>query len=398
MQLQLIGPRYVTPNPVEEGARLRFKKFVFTHGHARNMPVGRTMPEEPFPRMKLAVTTTNWWAQHEVWQPNTDIPGPIITAPDALLYLEWLNRLTPQSDGKPVMRHTIALKLTKDTTHEMLKLAKEAGFYIVKIYPDGVTTNSEGGWQLLTDLYPAIEAAAKLDFIIMLHGEEPGEYIDTYAREDRFMMQSFKKLVEDFPGVQIDVQHMSRKPTLEMVGEMPKNVTGGITIHHPILTRNDVLEWMGEKRRGLNPNNHCRPPAQTFEDRDALLYAILHADESQYEKFHLGPDSAPWNEWDKYCSCGCAGVCSSPTAGPVVVELFEKNDRLNHPAFEAFTVRNGARRFKVKVNEDAYFELEKGDWTIPEKYGNVVPFWAGRKIGWRPIEPAALNPILLLVV
>lgn len=329
LPMNLLGPRYVAPNPLPLGTRLKFKKFVFTHGHARNMPTGPGM-ELPFPRMKLAVLTTSWWAQYENWQPNTNVPGPILTVEDALVYREWLQKLTPAIGGKKAMRHNVALKLTKDTTYEMLKQAKEAGFYIVKIYPDDVTSYSDGGWRLLLDLYPAIQAAAELGFIVMFHGEEPGDDIDTYDRENCFMQGSFKQAVKDFPGAEFDVQHISCKPTLEMVGEMPKNVTGGITVHHPIITRNDVLEWRGFKRKGINPNNHCRPPAQSFEHRDALLHVVLHADEPQYQKFHLGPDSAPWfaNEEHKYCDCGCAGVCTSPVAGPVIMALTNSTFRL----------------------------------------------------------------------
>ncbi len=392
--MKLIGPTYQPTQPAHVGTRRAFTKFVFTHGHARNVPFGSAL-EEPIPRMKLAVVTTSWWAQWENWQPNTDIPGPICVAEDALLYHEWLKGFTPGTEKK-VLRHNVVLKLTARTTYEILNRAKKCGFYVVKIYPDGVTTNSEGGWSSLTELYPAIQSAVELGFIVMFHGEQPGEDIDTYAREIVFMEKSFKQVAKDFAGANLDVQHISCKRTLEMVGEMPANITGGLTIHHLILTRNDVLEWKKGKRRGMNPHNHCRPPAQQFHDRDALLYAALHADETAYRKFHLGPDSAPHHTHDKECDCGCAGLCTSPNAGPVLVELYENNDRLDHPSFHAFTIGNGARIFNVQVDPSQTFTLEKGLWAVPEKYGGVTPFWAGRELQWKPIEPMALNPSLLL--
>lgn len=387
---------------LQVGERQKFLKFFQTHGHARN----KGGNEKPIPRMRTAVVTTSWWAQHELWMPNTDVPGPILNAVDLVDYQRELRLWTPAS-VKPekahdvAMTHRVALKLTKDTTLQTLKeAAVVGGLSAVKIYPEGVTQSNEKGsaWNSFQEMYPAIEAAASLNLMICLHGEQPGEKIDTYAREDLFMEKAFRNLVRDFPGVRFNIEHISTKRTLEMLLEMPERVTGGITPQHIWLTRNDVLEWKVDGRPGINPFHHCRPPVQAFEDQEALLAAVLRADEPGYDKLHLGPDSAPHLDPTKLCNCGCPGVFSSPIMGPLLVHIFHSHGKLRHAAFQAFTVDNGARIYGANPNDDT-FELEYvGDegWKVPMSYGGITPLMAGSNLSWKPTIPEALNPDLLL--
>jgi dihydroorotase len=243
------------------------------------------------------------------------------------------------------MRHSIAMKLTPKTDKAILSAAKQAGAWVVKVWPDGVTFSETGGFTDFNVMYPAIQAAAEAGFVIALHCEQPGGNIDTYAREETFLEKALRPLVADFPGARFNIEHVSTRRMLEFVGEQPANITAGITLHHAISTRNDVLEWRPQKsgRTGLNPWNHCRPPLQTFDDRDAIQRVVLNADQTANRKFHFGPDSALHLGPTKLCSCGCPGVFSIPTLAALVVELFEQNGKLDHPAFRAFTVRARAR-------------------------------------------------------
>lgn len=383
---------------IPKGTRRKFTKFILTHGHARDIPVGEVAKiEKPISRMQLAVVTTSWWAQHEIWQPNPQIPGPILTAPDALTYRLWLDQLAPIY-GRRKMRHSVSIKLMPTTTHETLEAAWAAGFRTVKIYPAGVTHSKEGWDSFEKDMYKPICWALEIGFIVCIHGEEPGDQIDTYAREEFFMINRFKKLATtDFPGGRFNVEHISKAETIFMVGEMPGNITGGLTIQHAKISRNDLLEWKSaDGKTGLNPGNHFRPPAQTLKDMAEIRYVMFHADESAYRKFHFGPDSAPHRDCDKFCVCGCPGAHVAPTLGPLVVDLYDQYRRLDHPSFYAFTVENGARAFGIEVDMEQTFELEKTDWIIPESYGGIYAFFAGRTNSWKPLELAALNPELLL--
>ncbi len=371
------------------GERRKFRKFFQTHGHARNV-IGN---EKPVPRFHTAVTTTAWWAQHEVWMPNT--APPILSATDSQNYRRELHRRAPQ------MRHSVAMKLVKDTHLLELAAFQSLGGRSVKIYPEGVTNSNEKGsaWNSFQEMYSAIEKAASRELIICLHGEQPGEKIDTYAREGVFMEEAFLGLVEKFPGVRFNIEHISTASTLEMVLKMPECITGGITPQHLWMTRNDVLEWpVAGGNPGINPFHHCRPPVQTFVDQQALLTAVLRADELGYNKLHLGPDSAPHLDPTKLCSCGCPGVFSSPVMGPLMVYIFDQMMRLDHPAFEAFTVTNGARIYGMEPNDDT-FELEyagEEGWEIPPSYGGITPLMAGSRLSWKPTIPEALRPELLI--
>lgn len=371
------------------GERRKFRKFFQTHGHARNANGN----EKPIPRFHTAVTTTAWWAQHEVWMPNT--APPILSAIDFQNYRRELHKKAS------LMRHSVAMKLVKDTPILELAAFQSLGGRSVKIYPEGVTNSNEKGsaWNSFQEMYPAIGRAASLGLIICLHGEQPGEKIDTYERENVFMTEAFSDLVKSFPGVRFNIEHISTRRTLEMVLEMPDCITGGITPQHIWMTRNDVLEWsVAGGNPGINPFHHCRPPVQSFISQQALLTAVLRADEPGYNKLHLGPDSAPHLDPTKLCSCGCPGVFSSPVMGPLMVYIFDQMMRLDHPAFEAFTVTNGARLYGIQPNDDT-FELEYvGDngWEIPSSYGGITPIMAGRKLPWKPTITEALNPELLL--
>lgn len=384
---------------LSRAVRRRFAKFCLTHGHARDIPRGKVAEKEkPISRMQLAVVTTSWWAQHEVWQPNTQVPGAILTGADAFEYRVWLERFTPNYDGKR-MRHSISIKLMPDTTKETLRAAWDIGVRTVKIYPAGVTHSKEGWSSFRKDMYQPIQWALEIGFIVCIHGEEPGDHIDTYDREYVFMTKRFKQLaLTDFPGGRFNVEHISRWETIDMVGAMPKNVTGGLTIQHALITRNDLLEWKtADGRTGLNPVNHFRPPAQKCRDMLAVREVMFRAHLPAYRKFHKGPDSAPHREEDKLCICSCPGAFVSPALGPLTVDLYDRNGKLDSPAFYAFTVENGALAFGIEVDQEDTFELVKEDWMVPDSYGNVLSFFGRRTLSWKPVEPAALNPELLLV-
>ncbi|MES2088206.1 MAG: hypothetical protein V4467_04430 [Patescibacteria group bacterium] len=377
------------------GASRKFTKFVLTHGHARDVPEGKVLEEKPIPRMKTAVITTSWWAQHDILQPNTQVPGPILTAADVVRYHTGLDRFIPVVENKNSIRFSVSIKLMPKTTRVELQAAWDIGVRTAKIYPAGVTHSKDGWTSFKNDMYQPVGWALEIGFIVCIHGEEPGDHIDTYHRESYFMRNRFKPMATtDFPGGRFNVEHISLERTIDMVGEMPANVTGGLTIQHALATRNDLLEGKWRGQTGLDPRSHFRPPAQKSPDMRAVRFVMFNAHKPAYQKFHFGPDSAP--HFDKLCICGCPGAHVAPTLGPVIVDLFDQYGQLDSPAFAAFTVENGARAFGIKVDLEQTFELERWEWEMPESYGGVLTFFGGKKISWRPTEPAALDPNLLL--
>ncbi len=346
--------------------------------------------------MYTAIATTLPYCDWQVWMPNLH-PKPITTAKRLVEYhaslvgtQELFERYNPVYRGYK-MQHNIALKLDQDTTPEILCAAAEEmdrlGLVrILKIYPDGVTTNSAGGWNDLSSLYPAIEAAIELGYIICLHGEQPGPMIDTYGREERFLNKSFAPLVEKFPQGKFHLEHITTKAAVDMVFCMPYTVGAGITLHHLVMTRNDVLEhkeW-ADSHPGMNPHHHCRPPAQTFEDQKTLLMVALNASDLGNHKFHFGSDSAGHLKRTKQTSCCCAGVQSSPVTGPVLASLFDAAGKLDSPDYEAFVGGNAMDFYGITSRCDQTFELEYRPWIVPHEYGGIVPMYANQVLEWTP--------------
>ena len=89
----------------------------------------------------------------------------------------------------------MTIKLTGDTTPMMIEDAFEAGAIAVKLYPEGVTTNSEDGVSVenIEKLYPVFRAMANCGMVLSVHGEVPG--VPILRRESAFLA-IFNKLDE----------------------------------------------------------------------------------------------------------------------------------------------------------------------------------------------------------
>ena len=88
-----------------------------------------------------------------------------------------------------------------------------------------------------------------------------------------------------------------------------------------------------------------------------------------------------WKKKKLNC-CGCAGIFNSPVAIEIVTQIFEENDSLEN--LEKFISTNGADFYNLPLNEE-YIEIKKEEWKVPEKFGNVVPLYAGKTIIWKQI-------------
>ena len=132
----------------------------------------------------------------------------------------------------------------------------------------------------------------------------------------------------------------------------------------------------------------CKPIAKREEDRDALLELAL----SGHPKVMFGSDSAPHPQHKKE-SCWCAAwVFTAPIALQVLVELFEKHNKLNN--LEKFISKNAREIYSLSTQDlnplkklvEKEIILEKKDFTVPEKYWEVVPFMAWKNLSWSIIK------------
>ncbi len=236
----------------------------------------------------------------------------------------------------------------------------------IKLYPAGITTNSEGGVESfdIEEMRTTLEAMSDLEIPLCVHGETDGFVMD---REAEFM-SIYELLAQNFPNLKIVMEHITTKAAVEMLDKYP-NLYATITVHHLLLTLDDVIGGM------MMPHHFCKPIAKRPEDLDALLSVALEA----HPKVMFGSDSAPHPQHKKE-SCGCAaGVFTAPISLQLLTEIFEQFDKLDN--LQAFVSDNAQNIYGI-CPEFKEVTLEKRPFVVPQNYSGVVPMYAGETIGW----------------
>ena len=237
----------------------------------------------------------------------------------------------------------------------------------IKLYPAGITTNSEGGVSGfdVEELRETLEAMSDLNIPLCVHGETNGFVMD---REAEFV-SIYERLAAAFPRLKIIMEHITTKESVTAL-EKFENLYATITVHHLYITLDDVAGGM------LQPHLFCKPIAKRPEDREALLKVALEA----HPKVMFGSDSAPHPKHAKE-NCGCAaGVFTAPIALQLLAELFEKHDAPveNLQAF----ISGNARSIYGMTPLEKSVTLEKRTFTVPADYNGVVPMYAGEEIAY----------------
>jgi len=236
----------------------------------------------------------------------------------------------------------------------------------IKLYPAGITTNSEGGVSGfdVEKLRPALEAMSELHIPLCVHGETNGFVMD---REAEFV-NIYEKLATAFPKLKIIMEHITTKESVAALDRF-ENLYATITIHHLLITLDDVAGGM------LQPHLFCKPIAKRPEDRDALLKVALQA----HPKVMFGSDSAPHPKHAKE-ACGCAaGVFTAPIALQLLAELFEKHNALDN--LQKFVSLNAQMIYGITPLAKTV-TLEKKPFKVPDHYNGVVPMYAGENIAY----------------
>jgi len=240
----------------------------------------------------------------------------------------------------------------------------------VKLYPAGITTNSESGVSSIdsVELKETLDAMVELNIPLCVHGETNGFVMD---REKEFM-PVYESLARDFPKLTIIMEHITTKDAVELLDKYD-NLYASITLQHLIITLDDVAGGM------LKPHLFCKPIAKRYEDRDALLKVAIE----EHPKVMFGSDSAPHPKHKKE-ACGCAaGVFTAPIALQVLVDLFDKNDALDN--LSAFISENAFKIYDINPPKKEITLIEK-PFTVPSSYmnetENVVPMYSDEVLAW----------------
>ncbi|HHD81836.1 MAG TPA: dihydroorotase [Campylobacterales bacterium] len=235
----------------------------------------------------------------------------------------------------------------------------------IKLYPAGITTNSEGGVSGfdVEELRPTLQAMSELNIPLCVHGETNGFVMD---REAEFV-SIYEMLASNFPQLKIIMEHITTKESVDAL-EKFDNLYATITLHHLLITLDDVAGGM------LQPHLFCKPIAKRPEDREALRKVAFEA----HPKVMFGSDSAPHPQ-DAKESCGCAaGVFTAPIALQVLTELFEEYSSMEN--LQAFISENAQKIYTNITIPSKKVTLEAKTFTVPQKYGEVVPMYAGEKL------------------
>ena len=236
----------------------------------------------------------------------------------------------------------------------------------VKLYPDGATTNSEGGVKSVADAETTLAIMQEMGIPLLVHGENPDAFV--MDREGVFL-PTYETLAEQFPRLKIIMEHITTAEAVTLLDRY-ENLHATVTLQHLIITLDDVAGGL------LNPHLFCKPIAKRPEDRDALLQAALSA----HPKLMFGSDSAPHPVDKKEC-CGCAaGVFTAPIALIALADLFAAHGML--ASLQNFVSNNAQRVYGVKPPTKEV-RLINEPCTVPASYGDVVPMYAGQSISWR---------------
>ncbi len=339
--------------------RIALRRFDDMHCHFR---IGPLLAEVlPF---------TAQYAGRGIAMPNTR-PRAILNENDVTWYRGEIMRVLDGLPNWPYFEPLMTIEIRDNTTPKIIMEAWRAGAVAGKVYPLGVTTNSNEG---LRDFFSkkiaeTFQAIQDVGMLLLIHGELDQERTLVTEREEVFL-PTFLKLTETFPNLKIVFEHVSTKATVKTVKQLGENVAATITAHHLCLTLNNVIG------HGIQPHHCCMPIPKGFDDRDALIKAAT----SGNPKFFLGSDTAPHTREKKECAKGACGVFTAPILPQLLAEIFEKAGRLDR--LEDFTSHFGAKFYGLPLH-NGNITLVKKEWVVPEQTGSVVPFRAGTKLQWQ---------------
>ena len=291
---------------------------------------------------------------------------PLSTQEELLAYKSRILEASKEHTFTPYM--TLFFKPTY--TKAFLESIKDK-LTAIKLYPAGITTNSEGGLTGfdVDELRPTLTAMAELNIPLCVHGETNGFVMD---REAEFV-SIYEMLATNFPKLKIIMEHITTKESVEALDKF-KNLYATITLHHLVITLDDVAGGM------LQPHLFCKPIAKRPQDREALRKVAL----SGHPKVMFGSDSAPHPQQAKE-SCGCAaGVFTAPIAIQVLTELFVEHSNIKN--LQAFLSGNAQNIYSNIIVPKKRVTLEKKPFLVPNKYGDVVPMYANETLNYSIIE------------
>ncbi len=307
---------------------------------------------------------------------------PVKTAQAAMQYRQRIMEALHSADDAaidPAIKASfdprMTLYLTDHTTVEDIKDAAQSGIVqAVKLYPAGATTNSADGVTNLASRHAVFAAMQTYGMPLLIHGEVTDAHVDIFDREQRFVDDILTQLVQDFPALNIVVEHITTREAAQFVLAQGDNVAATITPQHLLLNRNHLLVG------GIKPHFYCLPILKRQIHQQALLKVAT----SGNPKFFLGTDSAPHATAAKENACGCAGCYSAAMALPLYATAFASVGCIDK--LEGFASHFGAQFYGLPINTQTVTLINR-PMLIPSSYpymngGDLTPLMAGETLPW----------------
>ncbi len=297
-----------------------------------------------------------------------NLSPPVTTASEGAAYRDRIRAAIPADhDFTPL----IVAYLTDSSDADEMARGHAAGvFTAAKLYPAHATTGSAHGVTDVANIMGVLERMAEIGMPLLIHGEVTDHDVDIFDREAVFIERTLAPLVTRMPELKIVFEHITTSEAVDFVMDAPANVGATITPQHLHINRNAMLVG------GIRPHAYCLPVAKREHHRLAVRAAAV----SGSPKFFLGTDSAPHAVHTKEAACGCAGIFNAPYALESYITVFDEEGAVDK--FEGFASEHGPNFYGLPLN-DGTITLERGETSVPDKIGEVVPFHAGETLGWR---------------
>ncbi len=292
-----------------------------------------------------------------------NLKPPVITPEQALNYKSELLKVNSNLD------YLMCLYLHDSLTSEDLHRATKMGVNNLKMYPAGVTTNSQYGVDNIKSFYPLFETMQELDMIFNIHGEVPSDDANNICvlNAEISFLPLLEQVHKDFPRLRMILEHITTKEAVKFVANSNDKIAATITVHHLDLT---VDNWAGQN------HNFCKPVAKYPVDRNALRDIV----KTGSAKFFLGSDSAPHKREMKETACGCAGVYTATYLAAYLADCFERLDCL--PLLTDYATKFGADFYRLPY-QTQMLNLERTPTVVANEINGVVPFRAGQTLNWK---------------
>ena len=320
--------------------------------------------------LRLVAPATARQFARAIVMPN--LQPPVTTTAQAEAYRARILAAVPAG---LVFEPLMTLYLTPATSAQEIDRARRSGFvHAVKYYPAGATTHSDAGVSAVEQVFPALEAMEIAGLPLLVHGESVSPAVDVFDRERAFIDDTLTRVVRQFPGLRIVVEHATTAHAVQFVQAAGPNVAATITPQHLRYNRNALFQG------GLRPHYYCLPVLKRERDREALVEAATGGS----ARFFLGSDTAPHARHTKEAACGCAGIYSAQNALELYAESFDAAGALDK--LEAFASFHGADFYGLPRNRGKV-RLERRPSRVEELVSapgiEVVPMEAGQTLAWR---------------